>query len=127
MRENMVQDVLLDESLDPFESYPVQVPKWARYCSMFLPSLTENSNISFKVMLHSAATAATLLPTNNTGWSPLYDAAEALVTIATGVENCWIDLSNYIKALPGDCWLRVTFATEQETADLTMRVCFRGA
>lgn len=126
-RPGMVMDFLLDESLDPFKSYAVQVPQWARYASLFIPALTENSVVGIEVMQDDDATAATLLPTNDTGWITVRDSGESAQVVASGVENCWIDCTEFILSLPKDCHIRLSFTTEQESADSICTIAFRGA
>jgi hypothetical protein len=73
-------------------------------------------------------TANILLGSTDTSWAALYNSSESNQIIGSGVEACWVDISDYIQALPPESWIRfVQAAAETGGSALTYKIHYRGA
>jgi hypothetical protein len=120
----MYQDFTIVQATDTTKSGAVQVPQWARYGALYIPAVA-NGIISLEIMEDRNQTAAKLIADQDTDWITLRDEGESSQVAASGVESCWIDISEFIKALPKDCWIRVVSAAAQ-TGTITFTISFRG-
>jgi hypothetical protein len=128
MRPYQLVSFTLDTSVDKVRTAAVQVPQWARYGMLLLPALADD-DVEMQMMVDGVATSATILASNDTGWADVYDDAEGKVVAGSGtIEGAWVDCSNYIRALPKDCWIRFgTPGQDQASGPLTWQIAFRGA
>ena len=124
-RSGFVASMLLDTDVSTTVSVAVQIPQWARYGALYLPTIT-SSAITFDIMEDVNATASKLVADQTTDWITLRDEAESSQVIGAGTAGFWIDITEFVKAIPANCWLRVKCGTAQ-ASDRIFRLSLRGA
>ena len=110
---------------DTQKTYPVQVPEWTINALLFVPALNVNSVVSMEMIEIEDVTAAKLIPDQDTDWKAVLTEGEASQIVASGVEDCWIDITEFIRACPPNCFVRFVMAQAQG-ADSTWIIVFRG-
>ncbi len=108
---------------DDYKSQAFQLPEWANYTGIFIPTLDVVGDISLEWMDEKNATAAKLLPTANTDWHPVgdpTDGADAVICVS-GNDPMVVDVSVFVRALSGKGYLRVVCAGQQ-TASVTFSI-----
>jgi len=121
----MTTAVTLDTDVSTTITPAVQVPQWARYGMIEIPTLT-SAALTMKGLKNPNVTAAQLLPGDSTYWFTVTDVAEATEVLAAGTGVVWLDISNYISALPKDAFIRLHCGAAQ-ASDRVFRFFFRGA
>ena len=125
-RQHSILESIMDTDLSTTVSKAVQVPRWARYASLYVPA-RDNAAITLNAREDATVTAdSDLFPTTTTSWYGVVDEAEASQVLAAGTTATWIDITNYIRALPADCWVRPVCGAAQDPF-VTFRFNFRGA
>lgn len=92
-----------------------RLPDWTMFAGMLFPDMD--------------AGAITLQASRDgTNFYPVLDPVDgqALVVLASGSDPGWIDISDYIRFLPGNGHIRVVSATAQNTAAITIYWYCRG-
>ena len=131
-RPYMFGTVTLDTAVDKTITTAIQVPQWARYGMVYLPSLTDGA-ISMQMCMAedivAGDTAGDLAASDDTYWAGVANTSESTQIAGSGaLETSWVDISDYIQALPKDCYIRFVSATTQTGGSaLTFKVVFRGA
>lgn len=123
-RPFMVQDFTIVQATDTTKSGAVQVPQWAKSASLYIPAVADGI-ISLEMIQIEDVTAAKLAASSDTSWVTVRDEGESSQVAASGVESCWIDISEFIKGLPANCFIRVVSAAAQ-TGTITFTIAFRG-
>jgi hypothetical protein len=83
-----------------------QIRKDAMFVGLLLGTLVDNANVTLTVCATLAGTYAPVL-------DPL-DGAD-LVIAATGEDPCYIDISNYIMAIPSTYYFKLAYDVAQAT------------
>jgi len=117
-------DFIIDDSVDNEKSEAVAVPQWARRAQLFVPSI-EDTAITMEMIEGRNVTAALLLASNNTSWKVVRSQDESSTVLASGVENCWVDITEFVRSLPQGCFIRFVSAVDQ-LADKSLIIVFRG-
>ncbi|MHA2064555.1 MAG: hypothetical protein ACXABY_09270 [Candidatus Thorarchaeota archaeon] len=117
-------DFIIDDSVDNAKSEAVQIPQWAKGASLYIPSI-QDTILSMEMMESRNATTAKLLSSNDTDWIQVRDEGESAQIAASGIESCWIVISEFIKALPKDCYIRFVSAVDQ-LVDKSFAITFRS-
>jgi hypothetical protein len=93
---------------------------------MYVPA-RDNAAVTLQVRADDTVTKdSDLLPTTTASWSGLVDEAEASGVLGVGTAATWVDITNYVKALPANCFLRPVLGAAQDPG-VTLRFNFRGA
>jgi hypothetical protein len=110
----------LDKDVDTTESEAVEIPNWARYAAVSIPDISAGA-VTMKFLPKKGATAALLLPTNNTGWVPIQVAidsvAELKEVMPTGDDPTVVIITPFIRGL-GEGYIRFTCAGAQGALSL---------
>ena len=118
-------DFIHDRSVDTQKTNAVQVPGWARNAAVYIPALGTNCAVAMELIELADVTAALLLASNDTSWNEVRDADQDAQVAASGVEDCWIDITLLIQSLPAGCFIRFTLGSAQ-AADSSWVLVFRG-
>ena len=124
-RPSMIADAFLDISTDTTKTAAVQVPQWARYGTLFIPTI-DNAAITLELIEIEDVTAAKLVSDQDTSWITVYDQAESSQVMGASTGDRWVDISNYVQSLPKDCFIRAVCGAAQDP-DVTFVFAFRGA
>jgi hypothetical protein len=131
-RPGMETEIYLDTSVDKTKTSAVQIPEWARYGIVYIPTC-DNAAITLEMATNEdigypTAVAAELLASDDTYWKVPYTDAEENQVLGANTGDRWVDISNYVRAMPRDAFLRVVFgATQNQAALQTLIISFRGA
>lgn len=141
-RAGMCVSLYMDTSVDTTKTSAAIVPAWARYGMVYIPNIT-NAAVSCEIIEEKdfqdegydpsddsldTDGADALAASADTGWKAVADEAESTQIAASGVEDKWVDISHFIRALPPNCAIRfVQGSAETGGAKLTYRLALRGA
>ncbi len=108
-------DFKLDKDVDTTESEAVEIPNWARSAVLVVPDISAGA-VTMKFIHKDDATAALLLPTNNTSWVPVQVAIDSVgplkEVMPTTDDPAIVDITAFIRGL-GDGYIRFTCAGAQ--------------
>jgi len=124
-RPSATFDFIHDFSVKDTKSNAVQVPDWVENVLLFVPALNVNCIVSMELIEIEDVTAAYLLASNDTGWKAVKTEGEATQIVASGIEDCWIDVSEYVRSCPPNCFIRFVMASAQ-AADSSWIIVYRG-
>jgi len=124
-RPSATFDFIHDRSVDTTKTNPVQVPAWVENALLYIPALGSNCIVSMELIEIEDVTAALLLASNDTGWKAVRTEGEATQIAASGVEDCWIDITEFVRSCPPNCFIRFVMASAQ-AADSSWIIVFRG-
>lgn len=108
---------------DDYKSQAFQLPEWANYTGIFIPTLDVQGDISLEWMDEKNATAAKLASDQDTDWHPVgdpTDGAGAVINVS-GNDPMVTDVSVFVRALSGKGYLRIVCAGQQ-TSDLIFTI-----
>jgi hypothetical protein len=131
-RPGFLTEIYLDTTVDTTKTSAVQVPTWARWGMVYIPTC-DNAAITLEMALNEdigypTAVAAELLASDDSYWKVPYSDAEENQVLGANTGDRWVDISNYVRAMPKDAFLRVVFgATQNQAAKQTLYISFRGA
>jgi len=123
-RPSATFDFIHDFSVKNTKTNPVQVPEWTENAMVFIPALGSDSVVSMEMIEIEDVTAAYLLASNDTGWKQVLTEGEASQVVASGVEDCWIDITEFVRACPPNCFIR--FVVTAQGGDTNWILVFRG-
>ncbi len=124
-RPSATFDFIHDRSVDTTKTDAVQVPGWAENVLLFVPALGSDAIVTMEMIEIEDVTAAYLLASNNTGWKAVLTEGEASQVVASGTEDCWIDITEYVRSCPPNCFIRFVLDAAQG-ADSAWIIVFRG-
>ena len=132
MREYFYDTLTLDTSVDTTKTTAVQVPQWARYGMVYQPAHVDGTlgmEMCMAEDIKAGDTAGDLLASDDSYWATVANISESSqIAGSAALESSWIDITDYIQALPKDCYIRfVLGAAETGGSALTFKVVFRGA
>ena len=106
-------DILVDISADDDKTTSFQVPGWAMFLGVLVPDV-DAGNIGIEISKDNAT------------FYPLLDPIDGadVVAVTSGSDPGWIDVSDWIRFIPPDYYVRLT--TASQAADKTFTICFRG-
>jgi hypothetical protein len=110
----------LDKDVDTTESEAVEIPDWARAACVSIPNISAGA-VTMKFLPKLGATAALLLPTNNTGWLPIQVAIDSIgileEVMPSGDDPTWVNITAFIRGL-GEVYIRFLTAGTQNATSL---------
>lgn len=133
MRLNMMSEeitALLDFSTDDDATEWFDVPPWALFVGVFIPTLTNDADVGIEVSRDGGTTPV-----------PVVDLADGndLVICGSTDDPAYVDISDYIRAFVGNrksataeaagvrpTKFRFTVSVAEDTADMPFYVVFRG-
>lgn len=124
-RPSATFDFIHDRSVDTTKTDPVQVPEWVENALVFVPALGSNAVVTMELIEIEDVTAALLLASNDTGWKQVLTEGEASQVVASGTEDTWIDITEYVRSCPPNCFIRFVLDAAQ-AADSSWIMVFRG-
>ena len=118
---------ILDQSVDIHCTEAVRVPDWAKSAAVIIPQIVDGA-VTMEFMAFADATAATLLPSNDTGWYtvrvPIIEANILVTVLASTLDPACVNLREFMQGLAGG-YIRFNCAGNQ-TADSAWRIIFVG-
>lgn len=92
-----------------------RMPTWVSFVGLLLPAM-DNGAIGLEISIDNGAT-----------YHPVLDPAdgEDLVVAASGADPGWIDVSDFIRFVPPEAFIRITCASQTSGA-VTIQVHARG-
>lgn len=124
-RPSAVFDFIHDFSVKDTKSNPVQVPAWVENVLLFVPALATNCVVTMELIEIEDVTVALLAADNDTSWKAVKTEGEATQIVASGIEDCWIDITEYVQSCPPNCFIRFVMASAQN-ADSDWIIVYRG-
>ena len=120
-----------DVSVDNAKTVAFEIPHWHKYSKVFVPALGTNAAVTMEVILrrdiltgtNGTPNASLILPSADTNWKVVHDSAESNQVAASGVEDVWVDISEYTRAFPPGTHGRFVIGSAQ-AADSSWYVCF---
>ena len=111
---SQVEDLTVAD--DATVSAGFQVPKWAIFCGVWL------------VDCDAADVGIQICDTESGTYVPIIDITDGddLIIVASGADPCWVDFSDFVRAVPYSYWLQLTFSAAQSGGPYTHKLFFRG-
>jgi hypothetical protein len=107
-------------SVDVNRTEAIEIPDWARAAVVFIPDIVAGA-VVLEVLPKLGATAALLLPTNNTGWLPIQVAIDSIgileEVMPSGDDPTWVNITAFIRGL-GEVYIRFLTAGTQNATSL---------
>ena len=91
-----------------------QLPRWSVFVGVYIPD-ADAANVTMEVSKDDST------------FVPILDDidGEDAVILASGQDPAYIDISRWIASIPLEWYIRFKFSAAQNTAALTLHVCFR--
>jgi len=104
----------LDNTVDTQKTTATQVPEWCKAASVEVPQIADGA-VTLEYLPASSATAATLAPTNDTGWLTVQAVVDSVgpaqAVLASGADPACADFTKLIRGL-GDGYIRFSAAAQ---------------
>jgi hypothetical protein len=108
-------DFILDQSVDVRKTEAIEVPDWARTGAVYIPAIVDGA-VTMEFMAKSLATAATLLPSNDTGWAtvrvPIVEGSVLVTVLGSALDPGWIVITEFVRGLKQG-FIRFSVAADQ--------------
>ena len=107
--------ILFDISEDADYSQSFQIPDWAVFVGIYVPTIT-NANLVLEVSLDDS----TFVPVIDLG------DGQDLIIVASSYDPCYVDVSDHLRSIPRGNYVRIASSASQLTTDKSLTVFFRG-
>jgi len=117
-------DFSIIDTVSNTTSQAIEVPAWATRAQLFVPTIA-TAVMSMQMIEARNVTAAKIVADQSTDWKTVRSEDESSTILASGEGNTWIDITEFVRSLPPESYIRFVSNADQ-TVDRALIIVFRG-